>query len=741
MELREFAQRILYGDSLEAKLIVPEEITDHSPGKPVSLPAFPTRPPGLRLGDKALEKTPPGELRKIESEQARARVLHHFANHELLAFELMALTLLRFPDAPADFRRGLYGTILEEQTHFRLYCERMLELGLTFGELAVNDFFWKHVADITTPVDFVVRMSLTFEQANLDYALYYGEAFRRLGDQESSEIMDVVLRDEIGHVKNGVIWFREFRGDTSGGIGGDWDEYVRRLPPGLDPMRARGLNFSREVRRKAGLSEEFIRELEVYSRSRGRPPRVFLFTVDHEDTLANSGGAQELSGLLLNLNSDLEVLPAFLCAPEDSLLISARPSREFLRELSEAGFPTPEFITPADFTTRLGERKLWDLAPWGWNPRSLQVMGDLLGEVVGERGRRLRTMLERTETLNVSKNKRTFPVFLRTLNSKSYCANLQAELGAVPEFDFYDPAIKGRVAENQLDLTNLIEETLELTGSCLLKAPYGASGRNRLILGRGRGPAPYQKNRIDNMLARYGELIVEPWLSRKFDFSYLFEVRDAGSIKGVGLTRLLTDQAGRYRGGVVGKLFDGLSPAEHNLLRGAGDRNRSVLKALEKTGNFLGRTLFNLGYRGPVGLDAFVYRKFSGSVPGLWPTSEFSLNPLVEINLRYTMGNIALQLAGRMRGGRVGLFGLLNLKDIEAAGFDSFFSFSETMRKNFPLTILRNPAPLVEEGFMFVTDPLQARGHIAFFSVAPDISGCLKPLEGFVEFNNIPGLA
>ena len=53
------------------------------------------------------------------------RLLHFFANHELLATELMALVLLKFPDAPAAFRKGVLETLKDEQEHTRLYIERM----------------------------------------------------------------------------------------------------------------------------------------------------------------------------------------------------------------------------------------------------------------------------------------------------------------------------------------------------------------------------------------------------------------------------------------------------------------------------------------------------------------------------------------------------------------------------------------------------------------------------------------
>ena len=45
MDLREFAERIVFGTSLEEKLLLPGSITDDSPGSPLTdAPAVPGRP-------------------------------------------------------------------------------------------------------------------------------------------------------------------------------------------------------------------------------------------------------------------------------------------------------------------------------------------------------------------------------------------------------------------------------------------------------------------------------------------------------------------------------------------------------------------------------------------------------------------------------------------------------------------------------------------------------------------------
>jgi uncharacterized ferritin-like protein (DUF455 family) len=201
-------------------------------------------------------------------------LLHCFANHELLATELMALALLRFPDAPRAFRQGLVQTLRDEQEHTRMYMERMARAGFAFGDLPVNGFFWKHVGGMESPLDYVSRLSLTFEQANLDYARHYAGVFRGHGDEETAVLLERIYEDEISHVGYGLRWLRKWKeaGDS------DWEAWRRRLVFPLGPGRARGtVPFNAEGRRRAGFDEGFIASLEVFSQSLGRTPDVFWF--------------------------------------------------------------------------------------------------------------------------------------------------------------------------------------------------------------------------------------------------------------------------------------------------------------------------------------------------------------------------------------------------------------------------------------------------------------------------------
>src|SRR5437764_2824695 len=211
MELRQFAERVLFGTSLEDKLYCPHLVTDFHPGPPLAAPENPGRPTELRFKPLHSGKADFPSLHRLEDERERGRLLHFFANHELLATELMALALLRFPDAPAAFRRGLWQTLKDEQMHTRLYVQRMRECGIEFGELPVSGYFWRSVASMESPLDYVARLSLTFEQANLDFCRHFARGFDAVGDAETAALLERIYRDEIGHVAYGLKWFRKWK--------------------------------------------------------------------------------------------------------------------------------------------------------------------------------------------------------------------------------------------------------------------------------------------------------------------------------------------------------------------------------------------------------------------------------------------------------------------------------------------------------------------------------------------------
>lgn len=258
MELREFAETLLFAEDLEAKLSpAPSDLTDDRPGA-AERAAWPGRPANLALGPKSRGVKMP-KLPALSDARLRAIAHHVMANHELQALEVMAWTLLAFPDAPPEFRTGLARVMRDEQRHTRLHIRRAEALGLGFGDVPVNGYVWKKVLASRDLLDYLACLPLTFEGANLDHTLDFAARFDEVNDPAGAAVLRAIHHDEIDHVSFGLNWFRKLKPASMT----DWDAYLSHLRWPLAAVDASGRVFRREPRIHAGLDEAFIDCLEV----------------------------------------------------------------------------------------------------------------------------------------------------------------------------------------------------------------------------------------------------------------------------------------------------------------------------------------------------------------------------------------------------------------------------------------------------------------------------------------------
>jgi uncharacterized ferritin-like protein (DUF455 family) len=258
MELSEFADRVLQSEAIAHKLAPLEgEATDAAPG-PAVRQSLPARPPELRFCGR--RESPPMPHPETLSDPRRRAIAHHImANHELQALEVMAFVLRAFPEAPTEFRVGLARIMQDEQRHTRLHLDRLAELGMRFGDIPVNGYFWSKAQEFKSLLDYLAGLPLTFEGRNLDHTLEFEERFRRAGDDKSAGVMRAIHRDEIQHVAFGVHWLRLLKpADQS-----EWEAYESALRWPLRPEKSRGKSFHREPRLAAGMSPEFVDRLEA----------------------------------------------------------------------------------------------------------------------------------------------------------------------------------------------------------------------------------------------------------------------------------------------------------------------------------------------------------------------------------------------------------------------------------------------------------------------------------------------
>jgi len=248
---------------------------------------WPEREPPIALheGVKGGQDRLPKVSRILSSVSARAECLQKFAHHELAAVELFAWALLRFPQAPLGLRLGLLRTLGEEQTHCRLYLERVMELTSgaaastgPFGAPPLSAYLWRSLRAIREAAhplpSFLCGIGLTFEAANLDHTLRHRDLFRQAGDEASAAVLQRVHDDEVRHVRLARVWLRRLACGLPRASGAalprppdgptdDADLYSAFVAfPPFELHKARGRPAAAlEARRRAGLSPRLIAEV------------------------------------------------------------------------------------------------------------------------------------------------------------------------------------------------------------------------------------------------------------------------------------------------------------------------------------------------------------------------------------------------------------------------------------------------------------------------------------------------
>ncbi len=681
MNIQQFAEQILKSATLADKLYFPEaglsSFTDIKT-QIASIPDLPGRPDALAMRARGGKKTAFPTAADLKLQSARGIVLHFFANHELLAMELMALALLKFPDADSKFRMGIVHTIQEEQNHMRLYQKRMHDYGVEFGAVAVSSYFWDAISNMQSPMDYVTRMSMTFEQANLDFSLFYKSLFDKIGDTETAQILDQVYREEIGHLKFGVTWFNSWKDPSLD----DWQAFNKNLPFPMTPSRAKGIGFDRQGRKTAGLSAKFIDELYVYQCSKGRPPVVYFFNPAAEMEALFPENSFTIPTAINDIAQDLASLMMFVTQGDDVVVTQKRPSTEFLTLYRDAGFALPQF---ADWS-ELSNRTVTRFEPWGRTKYSQKMIDSFAGRIIeGQTAAAPEYVFSKQWAVET---------FADT-GSERFPSTIVTETKAAVE------AAAAFIAENERPL--------------VIKAPYGSAGRNMIRVMR-PGLEPRQETWIATTLKSQKALICEPWVEKIADLSVQLQITANGP-KILGITNFLTDKRGQYIGHFLGKKFYHLSQDFHREFH-----RQEFQKRLELKANEIGQRLFSEGYRGPAGIDAFVYKE----------NADMRLRSFVEVNPRFTMGRIALELEKMIPYKTKALWLHLSKNTIKHFGWQNFTECAEDLRKRFPQkfgkSAPKDHRPQLSEGLLFTNDPTQAKSMVSVLFVGDACEYAIKEL-------------
>ncbi|TAL54808.1 ferritin-like domain-containing protein [Pandoraea sp.] len=167
-------------------------------------PGIPGRPPQPEL-------VPPRSLerRAMHTDAGRAALIHALAHIEFNAINLALDAVWRFAGLPEAFYADWLGVAAEEAYHFTLLADHLTGMGFRYGDFPAHNGLWEMAQK--TSGDLLARLALvprTLEARGLDASPPIRAKLWQAGDRRAAHILDIILRDEIGHVAVGNRWYR-----------------------------------------------------------------------------------------------------------------------------------------------------------------------------------------------------------------------------------------------------------------------------------------------------------------------------------------------------------------------------------------------------------------------------------------------------------------------------------------------------------------------------------------------------
>lgn len=150
------------------------------------------------------------ERRSVATEPGRARLLHAFAHIEFNAINIALDAAYRFRGMPPQFLSDWLLVASEEARHFQLLEEELRRRGSYYGAHRAHRGLWDMACQTRDNV--LHRMALVprvMEARGLDVTPGMIAKFEQIDDQAAAEILKIIYRDEIGHVRIGNHWYHQ----------------------------------------------------------------------------------------------------------------------------------------------------------------------------------------------------------------------------------------------------------------------------------------------------------------------------------------------------------------------------------------------------------------------------------------------------------------------------------------------------------------------------------------------------
>jgi uncharacterized ferritin-like protein (DUF455 family) len=192
--------------------------------------------------------------RNIQTTEGRAAMVHSFAHIEFNAINLAWDLICRFQAMPREFYFDWSKVAEEEAKHFKLLRENLIRSGYDYGSFPAHEGLWT-IAD-QTKHDILLRLAVVpriMEARGLDVTPDLIERFRQIKDDDMVKILELILKEEIGHVHIGTKWYRFLCNQSGYDAEIKFKEIIKQFLPS-----AKTKKINQHARLEAGFSQTEI---------------------------------------------------------------------------------------------------------------------------------------------------------------------------------------------------------------------------------------------------------------------------------------------------------------------------------------------------------------------------------------------------------------------------------------------------------------------------------------------------
>lgn len=334
-------------------------------------------------------------------------------------------------------------------------------------------------------------------------------------------------------------------------------------------------------------------------------PKIHFFNPGHETAILQGAENYTPPANVQRMTRELSCLPVWYADPEDYVFTEEIASPRFFSLQPKEFRPFATLISRKEIEKQGSDLPEMQAAPWGLSPHSYSLF------------EKLRKSCNLNLTIPEWKAEYTR---LTGRQTAAECLDKIREL--LPDMDVpVSPKFCQKVRE--------VEKYLILQNApFVLKTPYSSSGRGLLWLPE-RKLTTKDRTWIEGALKKQGCVSIECALNKYQDFALEFYSDGNGNVQYEGLSIFGAGKKGAYSGNALGDR----QYLESFFIEHFGDKFQQLKDAVQEAV----RQIYGTAYTGYLGVDMLVYRRRTDD--------KFAIHPCIEVNLRYTMGMVALRIS------------------------------------------------------------------------------------------------